>query len=505
MYNAYITDIDVYMQDRNIAEKFTQCAYGFSDGKFCHTVSLSDPDGRQDSELFAVQSLTKSITAHVMLIAQKEKVIQLDAAASSYVTGLSFIYNGVDVTDKITLRHLLLHQSGLMHEAKRGNNLHFCTFEEHVNSFIKSQLLFMPGEKVSYSNLGYDLCGRILIQVYKKPFEQIVQEKIFDKLGMNQSSFLPTVDGQVTEEDTTCMVPACGMVTSLADLIIYMKAALNHHEVFLCGQNNEHLFSIFTSQQDYPPGLYNGYHCYTINRYPVWEAKGIGRRWACVMQCCFELNFATVVLCKISAEYNHNEKFIMPELLYKYITSSKPVHYNHYNPYGYFLYHAFYEKYGGTYISSENEIMYCCLKGDYLNFSKNGVQYEPWLHVRMNEFVCMNQRIVFHEEECIQGFYLHTVFQTIYFYKQNVIPLYEEDNDGLLYVGVYQCSTESKTARAYYPDIIVSRRKGALYINRVFLLHYIERSHYIKSNGEHVIFGENQVSINNIIYLKKSE
>jgi hypothetical protein len=48
---------------------------------------------------------------------------------------------------------------------------------------------FEPGSKWSYSNNGIATLGRVLEVVYDKPYEQVVDEKIFQPLGMHDTSF----------------------------------------------------------------------------------------------------------------------------------------------------------------------------------------------------------------------------------------------------------------------------------------------------------------------------
>jgi CubicO group peptidase (beta-lactamase class C family) len=59
---------------------------------------------------------------------------------------------------------------------------------EVVNSFVKSPLCFEPGEKFNYS-LCHDVLGAIIEAVSGKRFSEYLKENIWQKLGMERTSF----------------------------------------------------------------------------------------------------------------------------------------------------------------------------------------------------------------------------------------------------------------------------------------------------------------------------
>jgi len=91
----------------------------------------------------------------------------------------------------ITLRMLLGCTAGFTHEAPLGNNYEpeVGDFEAHVRSISDTWLRFPVGTGEAYSNLGFDLAGRILEQVSNKPFSQVLHDSLLAPLGMDRSSF----------------------------------------------------------------------------------------------------------------------------------------------------------------------------------------------------------------------------------------------------------------------------------------------------------------------------
>jgi CubicO group peptidase (beta-lactamase class C family) len=61
--------------------------------------------------------------------------------------------------------------------------------QEFVLEHCSGNLEFEPGSKFSYSNSGYFLLCAILEELSKKPYEQLLSERIFQPLGMKESGY----------------------------------------------------------------------------------------------------------------------------------------------------------------------------------------------------------------------------------------------------------------------------------------------------------------------------
>jgi CubicO group peptidase (beta-lactamase class C family) len=60
----------------------------------------------------------------------------------------------------------------------------------------KEPLQFQPGTDFFYSNEGINACARIVEIVSGMPYETFLQQRIFDPLGMKDTTFWPTVEQQ---------------------------------------------------------------------------------------------------------------------------------------------------------------------------------------------------------------------------------------------------------------------------------------------------------------------
>jgi len=198
-----------------------------------------------DSSLFSIQSMTKSFTALGVLLAVQEGWLDLDTPISEYLPDFK-INSRFDKNPEniITLRHLLSHRSGIVHDAPFGNNDDLeSDFEKHIKSISNTWLLFPVGYAYSYSNCGIDLAGYILQKKSGLAYPKYLEEKVLKPLGMTESS----ADFNVLEQRSNrakgtwtspdplplrfSMVPSGGVYTNIRDMAEYLKFHINKGKV----------------------------------------------------------------------------------------------------------------------------------------------------------------------------------------------------------------------------------------------------------------------------------
>lgn len=139
------------------------------------------------SDIFQIGSITKQITAAVIMQLQEEGKLSLQNKLSKYFPGFA---NG----DKITIENLLTHTSGIYNYTndevlmKSDVTKHYSQ-KEMLDIFKGYKPDFEPGAKWNYSNSGYSILGYIIEKVTGKPYEKVVRERIFTPLGMTASGF----------------------------------------------------------------------------------------------------------------------------------------------------------------------------------------------------------------------------------------------------------------------------------------------------------------------------
>jgi CubicO group peptidase (beta-lactamase class C family) len=166
--------------------------------------------------LFRICSMTKPITSTAVMILYEEGRFQLDDPVSKYlpefknpkvlVKPASVVPYTIPATREITIRDLLRHTSGLTYNwngdlGKMYNDAGVATglapydgtIADSVKHLAAQPLLFNPGERFEYS-LGVDVLGRLVEVVSGLPLDEFFRTRIFEPLGMKDTSFFPPAD-----------------------------------------------------------------------------------------------------------------------------------------------------------------------------------------------------------------------------------------------------------------------------------------------------------------------
>src|SRR6202048_5192665 len=138
--------------------------------------------------IFWIASMSKPITAIAVLMLVEEGKLSLDDPIAKYVPELAGLKTPDGQAPRITLRHLLTHTSG-MGEATDQEAKAARTLSDLVPAFASKPLAFEPGSKWKYCQSGILTLGRIVEIVSGVPFEVFLRKRIFDPLGMKDTTF----------------------------------------------------------------------------------------------------------------------------------------------------------------------------------------------------------------------------------------------------------------------------------------------------------------------------
>jgi CubicO group peptidase (beta-lactamase class C family) len=138
--------------------------------------------------LFRVGSVTKMFTAAVLVGLAEEKQINLDEAIGKYAKGLN------PKMSLITAHQLMTHTAGLTDESPTDYGLHD---DSALSAYVRSlngDHFFTEADRVfSYSNPGFDVAGFLIEEIGGKPYADLMSERLFIPLGMNRTTFRPTM------------------------------------------------------------------------------------------------------------------------------------------------------------------------------------------------------------------------------------------------------------------------------------------------------------------------
>ncbi len=186
--------VDQWVLDRMAEARIPGAAVALvRDGAIVHARGYGEADGTGRAPTpqtpFFVMSITKSFTATLVLQLVEEGKLELDAPVVQYLPWFEVSGPG---SDEISIRHLLTHTSGLpsllpgeyerILAAPATDDL-----EREVRLLGEITLHSPPGTRFQYSNVGYSTLALLIETVEGKPYEDVLEERLFGPLGMDHS------------------------------------------------------------------------------------------------------------------------------------------------------------------------------------------------------------------------------------------------------------------------------------------------------------------------------
>lgn len=150
---------------------------------------------------FAIASTTKTFVATVVLQVADEGNLSLEDSVARWLP------RRVRAGRRITIRQLLNHTSGLPRDGSVPGGI----------GEAQPRLLFRPGTRHSYSNLGYDLLGLIVERATNRPIDRQIDDRIVRPLALKDTHYGVTGAGAQRTG---------GIVSSTRDLARFFGALL---------------------------------------------------------------------------------------------------------------------------------------------------------------------------------------------------------------------------------------------------------------------------------------
>lgn len=224
---------------------------------------------------YRIGSVSKTFTSAMIFQLVEENKISLDEKLSAY-------FPQVVNSEKISIKDMLLHRSGLWSITDDSLYLQWCTQpksrEELLGMINSHPVLFLPGEKSEYSNSNFLLLGYIIEDITKKSYAINLQERIVNKAGLtstyygkpadiqnNESySYLYTAEGWTKDIETDMSVPggAGAIVSTSEDLVKFAHALFSGQLI-----SKKSLDEMLTAEGTYAKGIFP---------MPFYELKGFG-------------------------------------------------------------------------------------------------------------------------------------------------------------------------------------------------------------------------------------
>ncbi len=220
-------------------------------------------------DYWRIASNTKTMTATIILQLVQEGALALDDPLSKFVDGFP---NG----DEISIGQLLEMRSGL-YSYTADEAFNATLDDDPLREYTPDELLaiaqpqpaqFAPGTQFNYSNTNYVLLGVIIEQLTEQPIAEVFEERIFEPLGLDDTSYpaaddpdIPSPHAQgyqfLTNVETidSYAVPAAELPAALDGSLAPIESTiLNHSAFFTAGA----VISTLPDMADYVEALVGG-------------------------------------------------------------------------------------------------------------------------------------------------------------------------------------------------------------------------------------------------------
>jgi CubicO group peptidase (beta-lactamase class C family) len=201
--------------------------------------NVDSPEPIDANTLFLTASVTKTFTATAIMHLVNEGNVSLEAPVKTYVPEL--ILGDLEAAERLSILNLLNHTSGLPWRLDADTGEGDDALQKFVERMVDLKQDIDVGARASYSQLGFDLLGRVIEEVTGQTYEQAISTLLLEPLGLTDSCFtLEEVklrrfaSGHNADNDGKLRVakqwkysraenPGGGLAASSADLLTWAK------------------------------------------------------------------------------------------------------------------------------------------------------------------------------------------------------------------------------------------------------------------------------------------
>jgi CubicO group peptidase (beta-lactamase class C family) len=137
--------------------------------------------------VYRIASITKTFTAVAVMVLRDEGDLTLDDAVARYIPEFP--------SAETTVRELLCHGSGLQRETPGDGGWSsggFPAGEAWLNLLPRAEMPLPSMQRYKYSNLAYDVLGRVVSSLAAQPYESFVRARVLAPLGLASTAFRPS-------------------------------------------------------------------------------------------------------------------------------------------------------------------------------------------------------------------------------------------------------------------------------------------------------------------------
>ena len=143
------------------------------------TTDAERPDAVPTTDTqFRMGSITKTFTAALVMQCRDDGLLDLDDRLEAHLPGTRH--------GELTVRRMLAHLSGLQREpvGEVWERPEGPSRDELLAGIDRAEAVLAPGRAHHYSNLAYALLGEVVARLRRKPWEQVLDERVLAPLAM---------------------------------------------------------------------------------------------------------------------------------------------------------------------------------------------------------------------------------------------------------------------------------------------------------------------------------
>src|SRR5678815_5768293 len=157
-----------------------------------------------EDNVFWIASMTKMFAGASIMMLVDEGKVTLDDPVTKFIPQLNkwMVVAEKDETHvllkplvrPVTIRHVLSHTSGLTGSAElqQVTGSDSTPLKARALSSVTGPLQWQPGDKYQYGNQGMNIAARIVEIVSGLSYEEFLQKRFFEPLGMKETTFWPS-------------------------------------------------------------------------------------------------------------------------------------------------------------------------------------------------------------------------------------------------------------------------------------------------------------------------
>ena len=166
--------------------------------------SVEDVTPVDAETMFCIGSCSKPISSAVVMTLADDELLTLDEGIDTWIPAFGNLKTSDGESARApTMAELLSHYGGIYSQKKRMTRRQSkwirdfrLTLKESVDAIAKEPLYASPGSEYAYSGAGYCILGRVAEVAADQPFEELLQSRLCEPLGLVHTSYFPSAENK---------------------------------------------------------------------------------------------------------------------------------------------------------------------------------------------------------------------------------------------------------------------------------------------------------------------